>query len=331
MEVASLSVSLLKNYEWFRNNVCKNWVKFPTPISKGADEFDSAALQKVQSLVDKYPDLLVLFQERLPSLLSIMNPRPAIESLRILTDHNLRILLNKLYVANADLVETRAKLVILDTQLSDYVSKPKLTCLANDAVPPCDTDENGSGFCPLPDNTSCRPHDSDSTVDVSESNGVPYVSAPPLKLALESPCLYNCTYTDIEFYYVAATAGLTISLLDLCCLMLMFGVFCKRNYALTAKNHALKYQLNQANHPPPSTDYGGNFQPAQFTNFGLTRSYSRLPANANRIDFQTLEDIDLPRDFNPHPSHRLASELLASRPGCSARRSRAAAFEDSEL
>jgi hypothetical protein len=330
-EVASLSASLLKNYEWFRNNVCKNWVKFPTPISKGADEFDSAALQKVQSLVDKYPDLLVLFPERLPSLLSIMNPRPAIESLRIFTDHNLKILLNKLYVANVDLTETRARLVILETQLSNYVSKPKLTCLASDDVSSCDTDESGSGFCPPPDNTSCKPHDSDSTVDVSGSNGVPYVSAPPLTLALESPCLYNCTYAYGEYYYVAATAGLTISLLDLCCLILMFGIFCKRNYALTTKNHALKYQLNKANHPSSSADYGGNFQPAQYTNFGLARNYTRLPASANRIGFQTLEDIDLPRDFNPHPTHHLATEMLTSRPGRSVRRARAADFEDSEL
>ena len=330
-EVASLSASLLKNYEWFRNSVCKNWVKFPTPISKGADEVDSAALRKVQSLVDKYPDLLVLFPKRLPSLLSIMNPRPAIESLRIFTDHNLKILWSKMDVAKVDLTETRAKLVELETQLNDYVSKPKLACLTNVDVPSCNTDDSGSGFCPQPVNSSCKSHDVDSTIDVSASIDTPDVSAPPLTLALESPCSYNCTYVYGEYYYIAATAGLTISILDLCCLILMFGVFCKRNYALTTKNHALKYQLNKANHPSSSADFGGNFQPTQYTNFGLARNFTRLPASANRIGFQTLEDIDMPHNFNSYPTHRLATEMSASRPGRSLRKARASDWEDSEL
>ena len=92
-EIANLTSSIISLFDWYRSFNCSKLVKYPTAFSEEIDQLDDEVLRVTSEFVKHQPELLVILDFKIPSVINLLSPRASTKSLRIITSHNTRVLL----------------------------------------------------------------------------------------------------------------------------------------------------------------------------------------------------------------------------------------------
>jgi hypothetical protein len=92
-EIANLTNSIISLFDWYRSHNCSKLIRYPTAFSEGIDKLDDEVLRIISEFAEYHPELPVILDPRIPSIINILSPRASTEALRILTSHNTAIIL----------------------------------------------------------------------------------------------------------------------------------------------------------------------------------------------------------------------------------------------
>ena len=123
-DLANLTSEIIEMFEWYRTSNCSRMVRFPTVFSQGSDLLDDEILKLISEFVEDHQELVVLFDTSLPSVINILSPRAGVETLRIFTTHNDRVLLESQQGNMVLMKELESRVGTLETVSYTHLTLP---------------------------------------------------------------------------------------------------------------------------------------------------------------------------------------------------------------
>ena len=92
-EIVSFTYSLFCLFDWYQGAGTGRLIRYPTILSKGAEELDDRVLKAISNFMEQHARVLVIFNVSTLSMMNLLSPRVGAESLHIFASHNDGILL----------------------------------------------------------------------------------------------------------------------------------------------------------------------------------------------------------------------------------------------